>query len=233
LPASRVFEDPIGLPPVILCYKLNDQWLSCERGGPVRAIIPEAYGFKSIKWLTHIVVSNLFHANDTYANERGMNNDVESPLKTFAATLGIPSAAKAGEPVPVTGYAQVGVSGLAKVQYWLHREGDPEPSGDGYFAAAPWLDAQVLPPPVDWGGGLPEGKIPAATSGFSPDSGIPDSWPMRLSKVHWAVLLQGLPQGEYTFRCRTIDAQGYAQPMPRPFQKWGHGAIEQKHLSVS
>ena len=46
--------------------------------------MPEHYGYKSVKWLTHIVLSNLFHANDTYGTQ---NNDVESPLKTFAATL--------------------------------------------------------------------------------------------------------------------------------------------------
>ena len=88
LPASRVLEDPFDLPPVILCYKLNGQWLSPERGGPVRVVVPEAYGFKSIKWLTTVVLSNLFHANDTYADG---NNDIDSPLKTFAATLGAPA----------------------------------------------------------------------------------------------------------------------------------------------
>ena len=36
LPIGRVLEDPFDLPPVILCYKLNGQWLDSERGGPVR-----------------------------------------------------------------------------------------------------------------------------------------------------------------------------------------------------
>src|SRR3954466_14575549 len=68
LPIDRVLEDPAGLPPVILGCKLNGQWLDSERGGPVRMLVPEAYGFKSIKWLTHVVLSNLYHANDTYAD---------------------------------------------------------------------------------------------------------------------------------------------------------------------
>src|SRR5206468_12630595 len=41
LPIDRVLEDPYGLPPVILCYKLNGQWLDSERGGPVRVVVPE------------------------------------------------------------------------------------------------------------------------------------------------------------------------------------------------
>ncbi|MGC3966042.1 MAG: molybdopterin-dependent oxidoreductase [Pirellulales bacterium] len=59
LPIGRVLEDPFDLPPVILCYKLNGQWLDAERGGPVRIVVPEAYGFKSIKWLSHVVLTNL------------------------------------------------------------------------------------------------------------------------------------------------------------------------------
>ena len=107
-----MLEDPFDLPPVILCYKLNGEWLSPERGGPVRIVVPEAYGFKSIKWLTTVVLTNLSHANDTYADG---NNDVDSPLKTFAATLNAPIASvKADEPIAVTGYAQVGISGFVE-----------------------------------------------------------------------------------------------------------------------
>ena len=230
LPASRVLEDPFDLPPVILCYKLNGQWLSPERGGPVRVVVPEAYGFKSIKWLTTVVLSNLFHANDTYADG---NNDIDSPLKTFAATLGAPRDAKAGEPIPITGYAQVGISGLTKVQVWMHKSDADFPADDKYFSQAPWIDAEVLPPPGAWGGGIPEGVIPRSTLGFDDDSGQPKSWPLRLAKVHWAVLLPGVPAGEYTLRCRTIDEKGQAQPLPRPFQKSGHAAIEQVRINVT
>jgi hypothetical protein len=55
---------------------------------------------------------------------------------------------------------------------------------------------------------------------------------MRLSKIHWAALLPGLPAGEYTFRSRTVDEKGIAQPMPRPFRKGGHSAIEEIHVVV-
>jgi hypothetical protein len=55
---------------------------------------------------------------------------------------------------------------------------------------------------------------------------------MRLAKVHWAALLPGQPADEYTLRCRTIDQKGVAQPLPRPFQKSGHAAIESVNLSV-
>jgi hypothetical protein len=228
LPIDRVLEDPFELPPVILCYKLNGQWLESERGGPVRVVVPEAYGFKSIKWLTRVVLTNLYHANDTYAEG---NNDVDSSLKTFAATLSVPSKVKPREPIPLTGYAQVGISGLSKVQVWIQSNAIARPADDRSFSTAPWTDAQILPPPKHWGD-LPEGKIPAGTLGFDPATGEPRTWPMRLAKVHWAALLPGLPAGEYTLRCRTIDGKGMAQPMPRPFQKSGRSAIEAVDITV-
>jgi DMSO/TMAO reductase YedYZ molybdopterin-dependent catalytic subunit len=229
LPIDRVLEDPFDLPPVILCYKLNGQWLDSVRGGPVRMVVPEAYGFKSIKWLTHVALTNLYHANDTYAEG---NNDVDSSLKTFAATLSVPRQVKPGQPIPVTGYAQVGLSGLSKVQVWISSNASERSSDDRSFSNAPWADAQILPPPKDWGG-VPKGKIPSGTLGFDPATGQPRTWPMRLTKVHWAALLPGLPLGDYTFRSRTIDAKGTAQPMPRPFPKSGHSAIESVDITVN
>lgn len=229
LPVGRVLEDTFGLPPVILCYKLNGQWLSPERGGPVRVVVPEAYGFKSIKWLSHVFLSNIASANDTYAIK---NNDVDSPLKTFCATLSVPKKVKPGEPIPVTGYAQVGISGLKKVQVWMHNEKEDRPSGDRYFTQAPWRDAEILPAPKTWGGDLPDNRIPTPTMGFNTQTGQPTTWPLRLAKVHWAALLPGLPPGEYTLRSRTIDENNIPQPLPRPFRKSGHAKIEQIGIVV-
>jgi len=229
LPVGRVLEDPFDLPPIILCYKLNGHWLDRQRGGPVRVVVPEAYGFKSVKWLTHVMLSNLFHANDTYAQG---NNDIDSPLKTFAATLFVPGDIKREEPIPVTGYAQVGISGLSRVQVWAHPSSKKWPADDPYFTTAPWTDARILPPPQRWGGALPGDTIPKDTLGFAPDTGRPRAWPMRLGKVHWAALLPGLAPGEYTLRCRTVDEKGHAQPLPRPFRKSGHCSIEAVPIKI-
>jgi DMSO/TMAO reductase YedYZ molybdopterin-dependent catalytic subunit len=228
LPAGRILEDYDGLPPVILCYKLNGEWLSPERGAPVRVLVPEHYGFKSVKWLTTIALSNLASANDTYI---GGNNDVDSPLKTFAATLSVPKGAKADAALPVTGYAQAGISGLSKVQVWVSPAGKGWPADDPHFATAPWVDAHVLAPPREWGGGVTATML-KEVAGFDRE-GKPKAWPMRLAKAHWAALLPGLPAGEYVLRCRTIDAKDQAQPMPRPFAKSGRCAIETTKFNVA
>lgn len=228
LPVGRILEDYHGLPPVILCYKLNGQWLSPERGGPVRVVVPEAYGFKSIKWLSHVVLSNQPAANDTYAEK---NNDVDSPLKTFCATFTVPDVAKVDAPIPITGWAQSGVAGLKKVQVWISSRDEKTDPDDPYFIKAPWQDAEILPIGSDLGGNLPNGQLPDDTSGFS-DSGQPDIWPMKLTRAHWCFVHKGLPAGKYVLRCRTIDENENAQPMPRPFRKSGHAKIEQIRFEV-
>jgi len=221
LPVGRVLEEPPGLPPVILCYKLNGEWLDSERGGPVRMVVPEDYGFKSVKWLSHLFLTNLATSNDTYADQ---GNDVDSPMKTFAATLSIPRTIKAGEAIAVTGYAQVGISGLSKVQVSL------EPATAAKTVNNIWKDAELLSAPARWTGLMGETILPG-THGFDA-TGKPQSWPMRLTNAHWATVLPGVPAGEYTFRCRTIDAQGIAQPLPRPFRNSGHAKIETVTVSV-
>lgn len=233
LPVGRVLEDPFDTPPVILCYKLNGEFLTPERGGPVRVVVPEAYGFKNIKWLTHLFLSNIASANDTYAEK---NNDVDSPLKTFCATLTVPRQVAAGQSIPVTGYAQVGISGLSKIQVWMHRQGESLPKDDPYYQSAPWQDAQILPAPpgrgVAWGGGLADDVIPSPTVGFDANTGQPKTWPMRFTKAHWATLLPPLDPGSYVLRCRSVDGNGIAQPMPRPFKKSGRAFIERISIQV-
>src|SRR5579864_1853285 len=87
LPIWRVLEEPPGELPVLLAYKLNGEFISGKRGGPVRMVVPDAYGFKSVKWLQRVLLSNEFGANDTY---RLGNNDLDSPMKTFARFLSVP-----------------------------------------------------------------------------------------------------------------------------------------------
>ena len=229
LPIGRVLEDPPGFPPVILCYKLNGDWITGQRGGPVRMIVPEAYGFKSVKWLTRITLTNLYHANDTY--QRG-NNDLDSWMKTFARFVSKPGRAKAGEAIPITGLAQVGISGLKKVQVWVTPKSAKLAADDPYFTKAAWKDARLLPPPNRWGGRLRDGKLPLPVRGFHEKTGKPKRWPMPFTLAHWAMLLPGLPAGRYDVRCRTVDVKGHAQPMPRPFRKSGRNAIQRSTLIV-
>jgi hypothetical protein len=228
LPISRVFEEAPGELPVILCYKLNGKWLSQANGGPVRLIIPGLYANRSIKWLQRIIITNKHQANDTYAEG---NNDVESPIKTCAQFIHTPDSVRAGQKFAFTGLAQVGTSGLQKVQYWIHPAGQPLSDIDPYMTRGAWRDAIILPPPVKWGSDFSDGKLPSAMQ-IDKVSGIPLSWPIPNTIIHWAALEKVTDPGEFDLRCRTIDGNGIAQPLPRPFGRSGTNAIEVSRLVV-
>jgi len=175
------------------------------------------------------MLTNNPQANDTYAK---WNNDTVSHLKTCARFIHTPEKLKAGQPAPITGVAQVGMSGLSRVQYWLHRQDEPLATDDPYFNKAEWKDADILPPPDHWGGGLADGKLPPIPRQFDTTTGKPHRWPIPNAIVHWASLLTAESPGRYDLRCRTIDANGIAQPMPRPFPKSGNNTIQQVRIVV-
>ena len=92
-------------------------------------IAPGSYGSKSIKWLQRVVLTNDFKANDSDAD---LNNDPENQLKTRARFINEPKEIPSGKPIALTGMAQIGVSGLKKVQYCVHSQKDPWPVDDPY-----------------------------------------------------------------------------------------------------
>jgi DMSO/TMAO reductase YedYZ molybdopterin-dependent catalytic subunit len=48
----------IDLADVLLAYAIDGAPLQAERGGPVRLVVPEMYGYKSVKWVTRIRVTS-------------------------------------------------------------------------------------------------------------------------------------------------------------------------------
>jgi DMSO/TMAO reductase YedYZ molybdopterin-dependent catalytic subunit len=229
---TQVMEAPPWDLGPFVAYRLNGRPIPLVRGGPVRMIVPWAHGFKSIKWLQRIVLTNDYRANDTYA---AGNNDPESHLKTAAYLDPGPEVFRPGQPVVITGTVMVGLSGLRRVEYWLR----PDTGRHGQLAdddpawrTARWLPCAVEPPPREWGAALGEGVRPGEVWGFDPRAGRPKEWPLRFSWGLWSVTLPRLVPGTYEFRARAVDRNDFAQPEPRPYPKSGRNEVQCRQLTV-
>ena len=230
---TEAMETAPGDLPAFVAYRLNGEPIPLTRGGPVRMVIPWAHGFKSIKWLQHIAVTNDFKANDTYANQ---NNDPESHLKTAAYIDQAPEKFPSGKSILFGGLALAGLSGLERVEYWLHRVEPGAPAvtqDDATYQAAHWTVCDLEAAPKDWSGILPAGISSKDVLGFDPRTGQPTMWPLRYSMLSWSATLRDLPPDKYEFRARAVDRNGYAQPEPRPIAKAGKNAVEVHRFEVS
>lgn len=229
---TEAMETAPGELPPFLAYRLNGEPIPLKRGGPVRMIIPWSHGFKSIKWLQRIAVTNDFRPNDTYANS---NNDPDSHLKTAAYITEQPKAPVPGQSVTMGGLVISGLSGLQRVEYWLRRVDPTEnPARDTDEVHAPenWIPCELEAPPSDWSRILPEGVSSKQVLGFDPKTGRPATWPLRYSMISWFVTLKDLKPGRYEFRVRSVDLNGFAQPEPRPLGKAGKNAVETSRFDV-
>ena len=225
---TQVMETAPGELPAFLAYRLNGEPISLTRGGPVRMVIPWAHGFKSIKWLQQIVVTNDYKTNDTYAEQ---NNDPESHLKTAAYLDDLPKRHRAGQPVHISGLVISGLSGLKWVEYALSRE-DLNPGDPAGSDVERWTACQLEEPPRDWRRILPAGVSPRGVLGFDPKSGKPASWPLRYSMVSWSATLKNLSPGKYAVRARAVDLNGFEQPEPRANPRSGGNALEVREFEV-
>jgi len=62
-----------ALPDAMLAYEMEGEPLSREHGAPVRVVIPDMYGYKNVKWVERIVVTD--RAEDGYWEENGYDRD--------------------------------------------------------------------------------------------------------------------------------------------------------------
>ncbi|MCB1237350.1 MAG: molybdopterin-dependent oxidoreductase [Verrucomicrobiae bacterium] len=230
---TQCFETAPGDLPVFLAYRLNGGPLSLERGGPVRMIVPWSHFYKSIKWLRQIFVTNDPRNNDTYAEG---NNDPDSFLKTAAYVDKSLEGRKfpAGQAVHLTGQVIGGLSGVARVEFWVRRvEGEPPPLADDApeLLGAPWQPCELEEQP-DWQTMLPDGVDPRRVLAFDSRRGVPLAWPPRYGMCSYFATVKDLKPGRYEARARSVDLNGYAQPEPRPLQKNGKNAIQVRRFEV-
>lgn len=76
--AERPYEDSLTLeqcrePDALLAYAMDDEPLRREHGAPARVVMPQMYGYKGVKWVSKIVVTD--RVEDGYWQQRGYDRD--------------------------------------------------------------------------------------------------------------------------------------------------------------
>ena len=76
--AERPYVDTLTLAQAelrdaMLAYEMDGKPLRREHGAPVRVVIPEMYGYKNVKWVERITVTD--HPEPGYWEQRGYATD--------------------------------------------------------------------------------------------------------------------------------------------------------------
>ena len=237
---AEAFEHVPNEPPVILAYKLNGKPLPLVRGGPVRMIVPFGHGFKNVKFIQNIRLTNDYRANDTYAqiDEGDEGNDPGSIQKTYTTVdLMLGSPAIKGDKVTLSGVLMNGRTPCAYLEYWV-RGPSPElqkaqllEDNDPILLNGDWKKFDIPSPPVDFNDVLPNNIQAKDIFGIG-NNGVPKVWPLPFSYTSWSVTIKGMQPGFYEIRARAVDIHGNKQPEPRPYRKNGRNGIGTRRVQI-
>ena len=223
IPLAWAMAPRDGLP-VMLVTELNGEPLPFARGGPVRLLVPDMLGFKSIKWLSWMVVTNALEPNGWYERGKGVrlpDYQKDPTLKTMARIASVPDGCghpthprlgsfPAGHPLRFRGYAVAGPRGLASV--WF-RVTTFCPLGRGTVVEE---GLATFEGPGNWG---LSGPIPPGVVHFEGQQ--PSRWPLPSAWTFWQAWFGPLPPGRYEFEVWAVDLEGHEQPCPDPDEQSG------------
>ncbi|MCP4870797.1 MAG: molybdopterin-dependent oxidoreductase [Proteobacteria bacterium] len=177
----------------MLAWELNGEPLSERRGGPVRLIVPDRYGFKNIKWPVRIEVTTEDVAWGNH--EADLRVGLDPGVVELGSKLLDPDIRKGRAEVRtkerrlvLRGSALPAVGALERVQISI----------DG----APWADAKIDVPAE-----LTEHDAAAAAH-----AAAGHRWPLPDVWVHWWFPWDAPGPGRYEVRVRATGAGGMAQP---------------------
>jgi DMSO/TMAO reductase YedYZ molybdopterin-dependent catalytic subunit len=117
-------------PRTLLVYGMNGETLPVEHGFPLRILIPNRYGMKQPKWITHFTAINREELG--YWVERGWNKEARPQIVSVIDTVAKNSVQNGR--VPIGGIAWAGDRGIKRVELQV----------DG----GQWVDATLLTPPL-------------------------------------------------------------------------------------
>lgn len=98
----------------LLVYEMNREPLPVEHGYPLRFYIPNRFGMKQPKWITHLQVID--HASSGYWEDRGWSEQAIPETTSVIDTIDTSQASSNSSDVPIGGIAYAGARGISKVE---------------------------------------------------------------------------------------------------------------------
>lgn len=197
--ASRALDpgpDPL---PVLLAYELNNEPMTRLRGGPVRLIVPEMWGFKNMKWIDRLDFTNDPSPFGNYETVRFPEMPlIDDPgAMALGTVVNQPSSRNAeiqGPTVAVSGIAVVGNASIEAVEVSLD---------DGPFEVVEMFGIHR----EDVYDALPE-ELQGAMEESAQDE---QDWPPTNIWVTWRRVYEELSPGPHRVTVRATDSRGRRQ----------------------
>lgn len=189
---SRLLNEE--LLPVILAFELNGRPIPPARGGPVRLISPEMWGFKSMKWITTVDATTDASSFGYFETEGGATGPIDAPgLMPLSTLVQNPTTIRAdvGDSIELHGMALVGGSSIAAVEVIID-DGPPELAT---LATAEDVIASLGH----------DALLVRSSAQYGTD------WPYRDVWVPWSHRIQ-LSRGRRKVVVRSVDATGKTNP---------------------
>jgi DMSO/TMAO reductase YedYZ molybdopterin-dependent catalytic subunit len=197
---------PSPLPP-LLAYEINGEPISRLRGGPVRLVIPEMWGYKNVKWLDALEATSSDAIFGTYETERfdpAGNSSVTPEIQqriddpgqiSLASVVSDPTAVSAeieGPDVTIAGASFAGGHRVEKVELSLDGGSFSDAQVVGHQQMLDALNTQQRELALE----------------CAQEQG---EWPFVGVWVTWQKTFTDLSPGNYTVTIRASDDSGRAQ----------------------
>ncbi len=189
---ARLFDKTPGLTEPLLVTQLNGSPLPQKRGAPVRLILQEAYGFKNVKWIERIELTDKGEPFGTYQDNNFIDDGVIRVMSKTTKPLkrGRFPAGK----VKIIGMAFSGTAGIEKVEVSID---------DGAFRAARIIPLEEMIKGSEHAALIQQTMQlkNIATQPF-PFQGVWVKW-----EFEWDA-----PTGQHTIKIKATDKSGKTQP---------------------
>lgn len=210
---GRLFDDTPGLIEPLLIAEMNGANLSQKRGGPVRLLLQETYGYKNVKWIERVELTDKDEAFGTY-QDNGYTDDGTISVTSKATQPLARGEFQAGK-VKIIGMAFSGAAGISKVEVAID---------DGSFAEARIVPIDEL---------LKDSKLTSLINQTEQLKNVADRpYPFRGVWVKWDFEWDA-PKGEHTIRIKASDKSGKSQPETDTNDKDGFNNISEIKVTVT